>query len=253
MKIDLHSHTNHSFDCKTRVEDLVRNAEQIGLDAIAITDHGTLSAVEMASGLARNILIIPGIEVSSWKGTHIIGLFIKDEITSRDIIEIIIEIHDQGGLAVIPHPFRQSSGLLYGKEKHKLYSGEDIHEILSLTDLVEVVNFGCKLEENMEANTFFDAFPDIAQIGGSDAHEPSQIGKAYIDLDLEKTDNLNNVRKALLTAPRIIRYEAYDPDMMERKFAKYIEGPKKGIISEIKNSFQKIKGLINKKDNGNLL
>lgn len=246
MKIDLHVHTSHSFDCKSRVEDVVRSAEEAGLDAIAITDHDTRSAVELASGLARHVTIIPGTEISSWKGIHIIGLFIHNEIVSRDIFEIIDEIHLQGGLAVIPHPFRHSTGLLYGKEKHHLFSGEDLKEIMSRIDLVEVINYGCKSEENIEANTYFEAFPDLPQIAGSDAHEPSAIGRAYVEIPDAKTDNLDRIKRALLKSSRVIRYEAFDIDGDSRK-EKYLAGQGKNIFSNLKGSLIKIMARINRR------
>jgi len=246
MKLDLHVHTSHSFDCKSRVEDVVRTAEEAGLDAIAITDHDTLSAIELARGLARKIIVIPGIEVSSWKGIHLQGLFLTEEINSRDIFEIINEIHLQGGLVVLPHPFRHSTGLMYGRDKHQLFSGEDLKEILKQIDLVEVINYGCMPEENLEANNFFDSFPKTPQVAGSDAHEASQIGKAYVELSDVDTDDLDKIKRSLLEASRVIRYEAFDIDgEMERE--KRPAGPGKGIISGIKGSLRKMMARINRR------
>ncbi len=246
MKIDLHVHTSHSFDCKSRVEDVVRTAEEAGLDAIAITDHDTLSAIELARGLARKLTVIPGIEVSSWKGIHLQGLFVTEEINSRDVFEIINEIHLQGGLVALPHPFRHSTGLMYGKDKHQLFSGEDLKEILRQIDLVEVINYGCKAEENLDANNFFDTYPDIPQIAGSDAHEVSHIGKAYVELSDVDNGDLDKIKKALLKASRVIRYEAFDIDG-EMAREKRPAGPGKGIISGIKGSLKKMMARINRR------
>lgn len=246
MKLDLHVHTSHSFDCKARVEDVVRSAEAAGLDAIAITDHDTLSAIELARGLARKITIIPGIEVSSWKGIHLLGLFLTEEVNSRDIFEIINEIHLQGGLAVLPHPFRHSTGLMYGRDKHQLFSGEDIKEIISQVDLVEVINYGCKPEENLEANTYFDAFPDIPQIAGSDAHEAANIGKAHIEINDLESDVLDKIKQSLLESSRVIRYEAFDIDGAIEK-EKRLTGSSRNILSDLKGSLKKFMARINRR------
>ena len=92
MKLDLHVHTGHSFDSSGEPAEIIRAAEAAGLDAIAITDHDTMSAVGLVKKLSSKITIIPGMEITSMQGTHVIGLFLQSEIISRDIFEIIDEI-----------------------------------------------------------------------------------------------------------------------------------------------------------------
>ncbi len=43
IEVDLHMHTDHSPDCATPVEVLLRTARDRGLGAIAITDHNEVS------------------------------------------------------------------------------------------------------------------------------------------------------------------------------------------------------------------
>lgn len=212
MKIDLHTHTCYSFDCDTAVDKLVNAAEDAGLDAIAITDHDSISGARLAGKLTDKLTIIPGMEISTWKGTHIIGLFLKDKIISKDIFEVIDEIHDQGGLAVLPHPFRRSSGFMYGKDKHQLYSADEARDILSRIDLVETINLNCKKEELVDTDNFFAGHPDIPQSAGSDAHSPDMVGKAYVELEEAKSNSLEDIKKALLESSRLIRFEAYEAD-----------------------------------------
>jgi predicted metal-dependent phosphoesterase TrpH len=81
------------------------------LDAIAITDHNTMDGYERARDFHssyehfRHLALIPGIEVSSRSG-HIIGLWV-DHVIPRNLSaeETIAAIHEQGGLALAPHPF----------------------------------------------------------------------------------------------------------------------------------------------------
>ncbi len=48
--IDLHMHTNHSWDCATTPETLLQTAVDVGLTAIAVTDHNEISgALECAA------------------------------------------------------------------------------------------------------------------------------------------------------------------------------------------------------------
>lgn len=212
MKIDLHTHTEHSFDSELSVRTLIQNAKKVGLHAIAITDHDSMSACGIAKKLAKQIAIIPGMEITSRGGTHITGLFLKDEIVSKDIFDIIDEIHDQGGLALIPHPFRPGSGLIFNKEKRTIFTGEETMRILSSTDLIETVNFRCSAEDTLSAERFFGFHPDIPQTAGSDAHSNDEVGKAYVELEKVKSDSLEDIKEALLHSPRTIRFEAYSEE-----------------------------------------
>lgn len=209
LKVDLHLHTRHSFDCDYKVETIVRAAEAAGLDAVAITDHDTMSGCAVARKAARKMTIIPGMEISTWKGTHLIGLFLKEEIQSRDILDVIDEIHDQGGLVLLPHPFRRSTGLMYGRDKHGLYDGDEIREILNRLDLVELANHRSEIKEITDTDAFFSTYPELPLVGGSDAHEPENVGKAHTVLEISGDNAPETIRRALLKAPRIIRFEAY--------------------------------------------
>jgi len=64
--IDLHLHSTHSDGTMTPAE-LVRAASRIGLSAISITDHDTVSATEEArrEGETHSVEVIPGLEISS--------------------------------------------------------------------------------------------------------------------------------------------------------------------------------------------
>lgn len=62
---DLHAHTTHS-DGHWRPEDLVADAVSLGIRALAVTDHDTVSALAEAEEAAARwrIALIPGIEVT---------------------------------------------------------------------------------------------------------------------------------------------------------------------------------------------
>jgi predicted metal-dependent phosphoesterase TrpH len=85
--IDLHTHTNESDGTYTPAE-LIQAAVEVGLDAIAITDHDTFSGYELALPIAqeRGFELIRGIEMSTrmtlkqGKGAtrtvHLLGYFL---------------------------------------------------------------------------------------------------------------------------------------------------------------------------------
>lgn len=77
MKADLHTHTDFS-DGKLSVEDLVNAAIKHQLDYLSITDHDTFDGVKKAAMLDKNINIIYGIELSTFRNNesvHILGYF----------------------------------------------------------------------------------------------------------------------------------------------------------------------------------
>jgi 3',5'-nucleoside bisphosphate phosphatase len=81
--IDLHVHTKSS-DGTMSPEEVVRHAASMGLKAIAITDHDTLSGVPraQAEGERIGIEVISGIEISAqWDNgiLHILGYFVDLE------------------------------------------------------------------------------------------------------------------------------------------------------------------------------
>ena len=67
MKIDLHIHTTASDGRNTPTE-IVHRASQLGMKAIAITDHDSVEGIEEALAEARKfpkLLVIPGVELGA--------------------------------------------------------------------------------------------------------------------------------------------------------------------------------------------
>jgi hypothetical protein len=77
--IDLHVHTTES-DGTLTPKQIVEHAKQIGIEALAITDHDTVSGVKPAkqTGDLLGVEIIPGIEISvDYNGEmHILGYYV---------------------------------------------------------------------------------------------------------------------------------------------------------------------------------
>jgi len=80
LRIDLHSHTKFSDGVLTPQE-LIERANNFQLDVLAITDHDTVSALDIANDYIRekqySLHLINGIEISTvWEGfeIHIVGL-----------------------------------------------------------------------------------------------------------------------------------------------------------------------------------
>ncbi len=92
--IDLHTHTNAS-DGSLTPQELVRNAAESGITAIAIADHDTLAAIgeALAAGDEYNVHIIPAVEMSvdhEDGNLHMLGLGINHN--KQSFIETLAKI-----------------------------------------------------------------------------------------------------------------------------------------------------------------
>ncbi len=85
--IDLHVHTNRSDGTLTPSE-VINNALEIGLSAIAITDHDTVEGISEARQYLKankkeaELELIPGVEISAeylGRDIHILGLYIDEK------------------------------------------------------------------------------------------------------------------------------------------------------------------------------
>lgn len=89
---------------------LVDAAVAAKLDLIAVTDHDTMASVEEVRqrGESVGLAVVPGQEITTrWPGqTHVLGWFLERPVKrGLSLEDTVAAIHDQGALAIIPHPF----------------------------------------------------------------------------------------------------------------------------------------------------
>ncbi len=93
-RIDLHIHTTAS-DGTATPEEVVREAEKLGLAAVAITDHDTAAGYPRAAaeGEKRGLEVVPGIEISTKfrAAVHILGYYI--DVDSPALEEVLEWMH----------------------------------------------------------------------------------------------------------------------------------------------------------------
>ncbi len=172
IDVDLHMHTDHSYDCATPVEVLLTEARARGLGAIAVTEHNEISGALEAAEKAKGIKVIVGEEVKTASEGEVIGLFIKEKIPrGMTLAQTIAEIKRQGGLVYVPHPF------------DRMHSVPDYRHLLGVIDdidLIEVFNARVAIAEfNAEAVRFAAKYRIVAG-AGSDAHVPQGLGSVRI-------------------------------------------------------------------------
>ncbi len=117
----------------------------------------------------KDPFFITGEEVKTTRG-EILALFIEEEIPKGlSPEETLDRIEEQGGIAVIPHPFDVFRG------KTALGLRWKIPENV----LVEVKNarYVCKCFESLAREVAREK--GLPMVGGSDAHTPWEVGRAY--------------------------------------------------------------------------
>jgi glycosyltransferase involved in cell wall biosynthesis len=172
IDVDLHMHTDHSYDCATPVEVLLAEARMRGLGAIAVTDHNEISGALEARAKANGIKVIVGEEVKTAEQGEVIGLFIEEKIPRGLTLQATIaEIRRQGGIVYVPHPFDRL---------HSVPDYEHLLAVLDEIDAIEVFNPRVAISEFNEEAVRFAAKYRIPAGAGSDAHVPQGLGSVRI-------------------------------------------------------------------------
>lgn len=184
IKTDLHVHTMYSFDASTRPKTIVNQLyAHPFIKAVAITDHNTVQGYYKVRELAsayKDILIIPGVEVSTVEGDLIILGVV--ELPPRPwTVENVIDFAREGdGLIVVPHPYRA-----YG-----LGDSARNHDV----DAIEVLNGLTSHVYNKMAEKLAKTM-NMPGVAGSDAHTPDQLWTAYTEV--QASQDVNDILKAI--------------------------------------------------------
>jgi hypothetical protein len=180
MRADLHSHARPgSGDSRAGVDELAVAAQELGLEAVALTDHGVADLVAAARTFAdRGVTLIPGREVSCDLG-HVIVLATDLEwlaaLPPRCLLPLpnsrrgpaaLIWAHPAGwryGGALIPPDPARGAEHLHGVE---VLNGERLHQ-----------PDGVSLAEELAGML------GIPGCGGSDAHDAPALGRCLTDVE----------------------------------------------------------------------
>jgi predicted metal-dependent phosphoesterase TrpH len=181
LSVELHCHSSLSHDGRDPVEDLLARAREVGLDAIAVTDHdeieASLEAVELAP--EYDLVGIPGMEVSTAAG-HVLALGVEELVPARRSFgETLDRIHALGGIAVVPHPFHTSrSGVMANITEDEL----------AVADAVEVFNSRLLTGRGNRKAERFARQRGLPMTAGSDAHIADMVGRAVTAIDAASDD-----------------------------------------------------------------
>jgi len=175
-KADFHIHTSLNDGTATVREVLDYVRDRTDLDVMAITDHDRLTGSYQALEIANEYRfeVVSGCEITTLHG-HLLALFIDKPIPMwRPLDWTIGKIHEQGGLAYVPHPFSRN------RRRHLRHSV--LERVAPTLDIVEVFNAReVASASNLRALEFARQHSLPGGVG-SDSHRPIEIGRAYVDV-----------------------------------------------------------------------
>lgn len=173
LRADLHIHTAYSADSTMPLRRIIPRCLKLGINCIAVTDHNTILGALKMKELAPFPMIV-GEEIQTLSG-EVIGYFLSEEIPSGlPAEETVRRIKGQGGLVCIPHPF--------DRLRLSTLRRQHLEILLPYIDIVEVFNSRVPLSRHSAQAWLFAQAHGFLASAGSDAHTPSEIGNAYVEM-----------------------------------------------------------------------
>ena len=214
--VDMHIHTHHS-DAAISIPSLLARAKHMGI-GIAITDHNEIQGVIEACNQPNDTLVIPGIELSSREGPHILlyfysvddladffTLYIKGSLRKSQYMalqisveKIIASAEKYACVKVAAHPFGYfgiNRGILKCIDNKTLPAG-----IIEHIDGIEVICGGMSHELNDKAARYAGDH-DLPITGGSDAHVLPSVGGVVTGV---KADTVEGFLNGILAKESIV-------------------------------------------------
>ncbi len=232
---DLHIHSIYSPDSATTVRALLKQAADMKLSVIAVTDHDEIQGSLEARSLAPQFGLesIAGAEVTTADG-HILALFIETlPPADKPLIETLLFIGKQGGIAIAPHPFNPLPGSLsmeavLGALAHPIAKG--------VLKGIETHNMGTRSFNGTVQK--LSIYLPLARIGSSDSHVYWTIGGARTEFPGKTAQDLREALNRNATVP-ILDEEKFSPKMFT-SWLRYMILRRFGFASDAKAAGQPI-------------
>jgi predicted metal-dependent phosphoesterase TrpH len=198
--IDLHCHTNGSFDSLSDPLKVVEAAAKRGLTHLAITDHDHVeAALRVRDRAPEGLTVIVGEEIKTTAG-DLIGVFLERSIPpGLSPSAAIAAVREQGGLVGIPHPFDRFRSSLAGEE--------GLEALVPLVDWIEGYNARLVGGGNERA-AVFAAEHSLPAVAASDAHSILEVAVSYTILDGDPSTP-EGLKAALPTADMMMSRASY--------------------------------------------
>ncbi|MGZ6256446.1 MAG: PHP domain-containing protein [Candidatus Limnocylindria bacterium] len=176
---DFHTHDRFSRDSILSEDKFIRVALERGLTHVAVTNHNNVEGAiavrdrVAALGVDDRLTVILGEEVSTSDG-EVVGLFLQRTIPrglSAD--ETADEIHAQGGLVSIPHPFDPF------RPSHIRRLPLETLARAGKIDMLEVFNSRVTFSRHNDQAAAFAARHGIPGIACSDSHSAFEVAMSF--------------------------------------------------------------------------
>jgi predicted metal-dependent phosphoesterase TrpH len=196
-KADVHIHSIASDGTASAAQILDYVERHTDLDVIAIADHERIEAAfecqRMAIERGSRIHVAVAEEVTTRSG-HVLGVFLQARLRRRQRLETTVaEIHEQGGLAIVPHPF---SAFTLGLRKSAIMRVQLSTDPLVYWDALEGYNPSTAGRFGRAATARIAAQLGLPLVGNSDAHTLDTIGDGHT---LFPGSTAEDYRRAVLT------------------------------------------------------
>jgi predicted metal-dependent phosphoesterase TrpH len=195
IRLDMHLHTRHSFDCLSEPSRILEVADRRGIDRLVVTDHNEIRGALELRELAPDRVLI-GEEVKTREGFDVIGILLTELIPGgTPAVETCERILEQGGIVYVPHPF----------DGGRSGAAELLHSVAHLVDVVEVHNARCVLERYNRRASDWARENGKLRGAGSDAHTASEVGAGYVELPdfpPDRESMLAALRQATITGQK---------------------------------------------------
>lgn len=176
--VDLHIHTFPASQCSSSsADDMLKEAADIGLDAVCITDHNYVWQPEDIQALSeRNgIPVFRGNEITTDQGDMLVfGMYenVQGIIKLQDLKQMV---DAAGGYIIAAHPFR--GFLIFNTSEIGLTVEKAMQRpALKMVHALEVLNGKVTERENIFAGKVAEGL-NMSATGGSDAHDVLGVGK----------------------------------------------------------------------------
>lgn len=190
--------------------ELVEAAVEAKLDAIAVTDHDTMAFVDEVRhrGESVGLTVLPGQEITTaWPAqTHVLAWLIDKPVKrGMSLEDTVAAIHDQGGLAIIPHPFMP---VYFGSiQPGMLRRLIETHHVDGI-EMVFTVPTGARRRRMLDEFYARNRERLGAAIGGSDCHFG---GHDIAQVVTEYEGDLGTAVRLRTTTPRRLRVSGRPP------------------------------------------
>jgi predicted metal-dependent phosphoesterase TrpH len=174
---DMHIHSVASDGTASAAEILEYVESKTDLDVIAISDHerteGAIECQRLARERGSRVDVVVAEEVTTRSG-HLLGLFLQARLKRNLRVETTVaEIHEQGGLAIVPHPF---SAFTLGMRKNAILRVHNSTDPLVYWDALEGFNPSTAGRYGRAATARLAAELGLPLVGNSDGHTLDTIG-----------------------------------------------------------------------------